>query len=126
MTDLQIPKISFEVSDDATHGTIRVGAETIVADTANVEALIANLGLLRAQLSPQVPLAAPTDRRILAVDAPALEIHETADNRHLVFTFRTPAYGWLRFNVPLEQAAAIGRHLALHVVPRVPVPPDKE
>jgi hypothetical protein len=126
VADLSIPKISFEISDDAMHGTIRVGGETIVADVHNVEALIANLGLMRAQMSPPVALAAPADRRTLVVDSPALEVSETDDNRYLVFAFRTPAYGWIRFNVPLAQAAALGRHLAEHVVPRFPVSAEKE
>jgi hypothetical protein len=126
MPDLRIPKIAFEVSDDASCGTIRVGDETIVADAANVEALIANLGLLRAQLAPPVAAAMPTDRRVFSVDGPAVDVRETPENGCIAFAFRSPAHGWLRFNVPLAQAAAIGRHLADHVLPRFARPDDKE
>jgi hypothetical protein len=122
MTDVQIPKISFEIADDRTRGTIRVGSETIVADAQNVEALIANLGLMRAQMTPEVPLQQPVDRRMMSVDGPGIEVMETPDNRYCVFALRTPAYGWIRYNVPLEHAAGLGRYLAEHIVPRVPAP----
>jgi len=120
MTDRHFPETTFTLSDDGTLATVKLGAETFVADAASLEHFIGHLGLLRSRMQPEVPLELAPEVRYLQIEGPAMTIAPANDQKSIGFLFRTPTYGWIAFGVPVKEAVAIGRHLTDTFANRIP------
>ena len=111
MAEPHLPNIDVSVADDRRHATLRIGAETIVADARSLQNVIERLGAARSEMLPQVENHSPHDGQFLQIGGPVLEVVDAHDGSVVRIAFRTPQYGWIGFQFQPAQAAEVGRYL---------------
>lgn len=62
------------------------------------------------------------EARFLQIEAPAMIIAESNDQKSVGFLFRAPTCGWIACGIPVAQALAMGRHLVETVASRMSPP----
>lgn len=82
---------------DRTALTVTVAENAFVLEPRQVDALIALLGRLRAQLTPRVPIDPPTGENLEAMPDPHYRIGPEPLIQGSRLLLRHPGYGWLAF-----------------------------
>ncbi len=97
--------IEFELSLDG--NSLSISTKTPL-NASQVETLISDLALLRAQMTPKVPSAMPTDEnmRVSVQNEPAVEMKALKDGG-VRLNLRNVGLGWLVFNLTPVQTAGL-------------------
>jgi hypothetical protein len=88
----------------------------MVLDAATLEGHIRDLARHRAELADEVPEELEPRARIEGVQDPIWRLGESADD--LALALRHPGLGWLSFQFPRNEAAALGRELVARTAPQ--------
>lgn len=113
-----IPPTEFEVNAEKSHATLKIGAETLVVDAESLQNFIVHLGVMRAQLEPEVPRNFPANGQFLQVMSPILEVRFPEDRKTAALILRTPNYGWIGFHLHPLDATGAARYLLANPEPQ--------
>lgn len=104
MTDKKEP-LTVRLNDDKTQATIRT---TMVPLSAKeIEDAIGALATARSQMEPPIPMDLPSDHAVSRHQGASCFIAWDFLSGMPSISFRSPAFGWLKFMIPSEQVDTI-------------------
>lgn len=107
-----------KINEAKTHATIKIDGDL---STQQLEQLMRDLALLRAQMQPEVPAtlqALNVDTNVLIEDQPALNIALRQIGGFRLW-LRHKGYGWLAYQIDERTAAGVYAYLATRLGPSV-------
>jgi hypothetical protein len=87
-------------------------SDEIAMTAGQVDALIEALGHMRTRLKPAQPATLPAEIGTDDVASNPRWVCRPLERRGVLLQIRSPAFGWLAFQLPPEEAAKLGRGLA--------------
>ncbi len=106
--------INWNLEDDLNTITITFPSDppvAIVADAAQTDSLLNNLGEFRAAMMPPIPPTYTTGQVVKVVVDPAWATEHDVIQGNPILHIRDPKFGWLSYMIPKHEAIKLGKSL---------------
>ena len=98
-------------NEDRSRVTITSNGYSIDVSATELERLIVDLGVLRSQMKPSVPLTPPTDKALRFTEVKVVKV-DNGSPHGLIFFARSELFGWFSATMHLDWRQQLLRYLS--------------